>query len=191
MQLLEGEFADFGHLDVGQHVGHGGFELVGGVLGEAALDIVGGVGFGQHVVEGFGKPGHLVAGFGHLDGGGQVVDVGALDLLAEDGHGAEGRAYDEPGEHRAQEDERAHDDKADEGEAAAAQRPEAGLQLAEGEGLAQVVVGALVQAEDSVVDVVAGGEDQDFDRLAVLADQAQDFEAVQAGEVEVSKMMAS
>ena len=58
------------------------------------------------------------------------------------------------------------------------QRPQAREQLAQGEGLDQVVVGAGVEAGDAVVDRVARGEHQDRRAVAGLAHAPAHLEAV-------------
>jgi len=65
------------------------------------------------------------------------------------------------------------------------QRAQAREQLAEVEGLGEVVVGAGVKAADTVVDVAARGEDEDRHAVAALAQRAADLEPVAAREHQV------
>ena len=65
------------------------------------------------------------------------------------------------------------------------ERAGAGEQLREGEGLGEVVVGAGVQAGHLVVDLVAGGEQQDRGGRPRGAHAAQHLEAVHAGQHDV------
>ena len=60
----------------------------------------------------------------------------------------------------------------------------AGHQLARVEGLGQVIVGAQFQADDAVHVVGAGGQ-HEHRHVALLAQPAQDFEAVQPGQHDV------
>jgi hypothetical protein len=52
-------------------------------------------------------------------------------------------------------------------------------------GLAEIVVGARLEAGDALVPGVAGGEDDDRDRVAGGAPALQDLEAGQAGQAEI------
>lgn len=62
---------------------------------------------------------------------------------------------------------------------------ETGDELVGVEGLRQVVIGAEVQAFDAFVEGGAGGEEEDGDRAAELADLAEDAEAIATGEHDV------
>ena len=65
---------------------------------------------------------------------------------------------------------------------AAHERAQPRKQLAEVEGLGQVVVGADVEAADAVADLSARGEHEDRRPALALAQRAADLEAVAAGE---------
>jgi hypothetical protein len=65
---------------------------------------------------------------------------------------------------------------------AAHQRAQPGQQLAEVEGLDQVVVGADVEAADAVVQLSARGEHEDRRPAVALAQHAADLEAVAVGQ---------
>ena len=67
----------------------------------------------------------------------------------------------------------------------AQQRADPGQQLGEAEGLADVVVGAGVEADDEVDLVGAGGEHEDGEVGHLGPDAAADLEAVHAGQAEV------
>ena len=66
--------------------------------------------------------------------------------------------------------------------AAAQQRADARQQLDEGEGLDQVIVGALLQAFDAIVERAAGAEDQDRRADFAVADLLQHLQAVHIGQ---------
>ncbi|MNL31347.1 hypothetical protein D3C87_1531310 [compost metagenome] len=71
------------------------------------------------------------------------------------------------------------------GLAAAQQGLDAGDQLAEAEGLDQVVVGADLEADDAVDLLALGGEHDDGDVVLLAAQKAADLEAAQLGQHEV------
>ena len=64
-------------------------------------------------------------------------------------------------------------------------RAHAREQLADPEGLGDVVVGAGVEAVDDVQLAVLGGQEQDRDGRPLRADAAADLEAVDAGQADV------
>ena len=69
----------------------------------------------------------------------------------------------------------------------AQQGVQAGLELAQVEGLGQVVVGTHVQAQHPVRHVGAGGEDQHRHRVAAFAQRLQHAQAVLPGQLQVEQ----